>query len=61
MRSKIKRFLPFVDAESGFKSFGFVRHSLTVPALSISLIDSYTNSEFSRAEELFLNSAFGGV
>ena len=59
--SKIKCFLPFVDTESGFKTFGFVRHSFTVPALSISLIDSSINSEFLRAEELFLNYAFEGV
>ena len=58
---KIKRFLLFVDTDSGFKSFSFVRHSYTVPALSISLIDSSTNSEILNAEELLMNSGFEGV
>ena len=38
------RFFPFVDTKSGFKTFGLVRHSFTMTALSISLIDSSTNS-----------------
>ena len=61
LRSKIKRFLSFVDTESGFITFGFVRHSFIVSVLSISLIDLSTNSEFLRAEELFLNSRFDGA
>ena len=61
LRCKTKCFLPFVVTESGFKTFGFVKHSFIVPALSISLIDPSTNSEFLKAEELFFNSAFEGM
>ena len=43
----------FADTENRFKTFGFDRNSFTVPALSISLVDSSTNYEFLRA--LFLN------
>ena len=39
---------------SGFKTFGFVRHSFVVHVLSVSLIDSSTDPEFLRAKELFV-------